>query len=289
MRISQRGVQGVDPALLHLMVACVLSRMLHWVTIALLLAAVTQQAAAQSTGTSFFGWATPYVARLHGHDLGPLALPALPVGVPAPGNDILRRDCHRVLSPAMQLAFRIFKQCSASPSGHLKAWGSTCCYYAALHVKLLRTGSRWRPVLSSISHVLRINPRPWHAAVFSLSCSTPQQGQEHKTLPANEAAAPAGNGPYIPATQDVHLGGQLLGFPHVPKLAQVVAAPRVALCIRADTSCMAVSEAQRCPVPHNLRMVSSFRQTAHCPSFFHGWWESCRSYAHVDRKSVSEV
>lgn len=47
-------------------VACVLSRMLHLVTVALVLAAVMQQAAAQSTGTSFFGWATPY----GGHTVG---------------------------------------------------------------------------------------------------------------------------------------------------------------------------------------------------------------------------
>lgn len=36
---------------------------------------------------------------LHRHDLCPLALPALPIGVPSPRDHILRRDCHCVLSP----------------------------------------------------------------------------------------------------------------------------------------------------------------------------------------------
>ena len=39
-------------------------------------------------------------ARLHGHDLCPFALPALPIGVATPGDDILRRDRHRVIRPA---------------------------------------------------------------------------------------------------------------------------------------------------------------------------------------------
>ena len=69
--------------------------------------------------------------------------------------------------------------------------------------------------------------------------------------------APAGNCLDIPTTQDVHLGGQLLGLSHVPKLAQVITAPSVALRIRADSGGMAIPKTQRRPMPHNLQMVTN--------------------------------
>ncbi|KAK9820973.1 hypothetical protein WJX81_004838 [Elliptochloris bilobata] len=45
-----------------------LDRMLPWALAALLAALLAQQTAAQSTGTSFYGWATPYGGRASGHD-----------------------------------------------------------------------------------------------------------------------------------------------------------------------------------------------------------------------------
>ncbi len=44
---------------------------------------------------------------LHRHDLCPLALPALPIGIPSPGDHILRRDCHCVLSPERYMLIRL--------------------------------------------------------------------------------------------------------------------------------------------------------------------------------------
>ena len=38
-------------------------------------------------------------ARLHRQDLCPLPLPALPVRVATPRDDVLGRDCHCVISP----------------------------------------------------------------------------------------------------------------------------------------------------------------------------------------------
>ena len=68
-----------------------------------------------------------------------------------------------------------------------------------------------------------------------------------------EQSIPASDCSHVPAAQDVHLGGHILGGPSSqPQLAMVIQAPGVALPIPSHASRVRPSNAQGRPSPHDL-------------------------------------